>query len=56
MRKLELGAGFTVFLIFFGFAALDAWQSANWLKVVFWVAVGFAFLYLDSNYQSRHHS
>ncbi len=56
MRKIRLGAGFTVFVIFFGFAALDALQTADWLRVFFWIAVGFAFLYLDSSYESKHPS
>ena len=53
MRKISLGAGFTIFLLFFGMAAVDAVQTGNWFRAVFWVAVGCAFLYLDDVYYSH---
>jgi hypothetical protein len=37
MSKPELRKNFTVFILFFGMALIEAPQSANWLKAVFWV-------------------
>ena len=48
MRKIKLGTNFTVFLLFFGVAALEAFQTRNWLKVIFWVAIGIVFLAADN--------
>jgi len=38
---------FTIFLLFFGVAAVEAFQTKNWLKVFFWVALGLVFLLSD---------
>jgi hypothetical protein len=43
----RLGTGFTVFLLFFGVATLEAFQTHNWLKAVFWLAIGFVFLLME---------
>jgi hypothetical protein len=51
MKKMNLGAGFTIFILFFGVAALEAFQTQNWLKAVFWLAIGVAFLTLDGRKQ-----
>ena len=40
--KINL-AGFTVFIIFFGAAALDAITTRSWLRSVLWLAMGVAF-------------
>ena len=48
MKNVRLGTNVTVFLLFFGVASLEAWQTQNWLKVVFWVAIGFVFLMADN--------
>jgi hypothetical protein len=45
---LKLGSGFTVFLLFFGVAILEAFQTHNWLKAVFWLAIGFIFLIMET--------
>jgi hypothetical protein len=37
----------TVFILFFGVAVIEAIQSKNWLKVVFWFAIGLVFLLGD---------
>lgn len=34
---------FTIFIVFFGIAALQALQTRNWYLVLFWVAVGMFF-------------
>lgn len=39
--------GITMFLLFFGIATMDALTSRNWLRIVFWVAMGVGFAALD---------
>jgi hypothetical protein len=48
MRKIKLSTNFTIFLLFFGVAALEAFQTLNWVKVFFWAAVGLMFLVADN--------
>ena len=48
MRKIRLSTNFTVFLLFFGVAVLEAFQTANWAKAAFWVAIGIVFLIADN--------
>ena len=44
MKKLNMGLNFTVFLLFFGVAALEAFRTRNWIKAAFWLAIGVVFL------------
>jgi uncharacterized membrane protein len=48
MPTPRLGTNVTVFLLFFGVAALEAFQTRNWLKALFWAAIGIAFLLADN--------
>ena len=48
MKKIRLSTNFAVFLLFFGVAALEAFQTANWAKAAFWVAIGIVFLVADN--------
>ncbi|HLF47229.1 MAG TPA: hypothetical protein VI548_12435 [Chitinophagaceae bacterium] len=48
MKKIKLSTNFTVFLLFFGVAALEAFQTRNLLKAVFRVAIGIVFLFADN--------
>jgi hypothetical protein len=48
MKQLKFGANFTVFLLFFGVAALEAFQTHNWIKAAFWLAIGIVFLIADN--------
>jgi hypothetical protein len=48
MKKIRLGTNFTVFLLFFGVAVLEAFQTRNWIKSVFWAAIGIVFLAADN--------
>jgi hypothetical protein len=48
MRRIKLGVNFTVFLLFFGVAALEAFQTRNWMKAAFWLAIGIVFLVADN--------
>jgi hypothetical protein len=47
MSRIRFGTGFTVFVLFFGIAALDAIRTREWLRVAFWMAIGAVFLLLD---------
>jgi len=51
--SVKFGTGVTVFLLFFGVAALEAFQTRNWIKAAFWVAIGFVFLIADSQSRSQ---
>jgi hypothetical protein len=47
MKRFRLGTNVTVFVLFFGVALLESIQSGNWLKAIFWVAIGSVFLLAD---------
>ena len=47
MRRVKAGAGFTLFILFFGISFIEAIRSANWLIVAFWLLVSFIFLMGD---------
>jgi hypothetical protein len=55
MKRTRLGAGFTVFAVFFGVATLEAFQTRNWLKAIFWLAIGIAFLVADNLHKPQLH-
>ena len=48
MKKIRLGSNFAVFLLFFGAAALEAFQTLNWTKAALWLAIGIVFLVADN--------
>ena len=48
MKKIKLGSNFAVFLLFFGVALLEAFQTRNWIKAAFWAAIGIVFLLADN--------
>lgn len=52
MKKIKLGTNFAVFLLFFGVAMLEAFQTRNWIKSIFWIAIGVVFLVAD-NFKKR---
>jgi hypothetical protein len=47
MNKIKL-QGFTIFVLFFGVAMLEAFQTRNWIKAAFWLAIGVVFLLADN--------
>ena len=47
LNRLKFGANFAIFVLFFGVATLEAFQSQNWLKAAFWLAIGAMFLWAD---------
>ena len=48
MKRIRFGPNFTIFLLFFGVAALEAFESRSWVKAAFWLAIGTVFLAADS--------
>ena len=38
---------FTIYLLFFGVALLDAIRGGHWARVLFWVAIGIGFYLAD---------
>jgi len=48
MKKIRLGPGFVIFILFFGIALLDAVHSFDWLRIVFWLATGLVFIIADN--------
>ena len=48
MEPIKIRAGFTIFLLFFGIALLEAFRQQNWLMAMFWVAIGLIFYLLDN--------
>ena len=47
MKKLTPGSAFTVFLLFFGIALLDAISNGQWVITLLWLLAGFCFLLAD---------
>ncbi len=48
MKKIKLSTNFAVFLLFFGVAVLEAFQTHNWIKSIFWLAIAIVFLAADN--------
>jgi hypothetical protein len=46
MKKLSF-TNTAVFILFFGMGVVEAVQTRNWIKVIFWIAIGFVFLFAD---------
>ncbi len=48
MSNLRFGAGFTLFILFFGLALLESFQTGYWLRAFFWIAIGITFVLADN--------
>jgi hypothetical protein len=48
MKGLKFSTNFVVFLFFFGVATLEAFQTRNWIRAVFWLGIGIFFLLSDN--------
>lgn len=48
MKSLRIGTNFAVFVLFFGVATLEAFETKNWVKAAFWLAIGIVFLLADN--------
>jgi len=46
MRTIR-GTNITIFALFFGLSLVEAVQAHNWLKALFWLAIGLVFLRAD---------
>ena len=46
--KLNAGINFTVFVLFFGMALLEAFRAGHWWKAGLWVAAALLFLAADN--------
>ena len=55
MKRIKLSTNFTVFVLFFGVATLETLQTRNWLKAIFWLAIGIVFLAADNLHRARSH-
>jgi hypothetical protein len=53
MRSFHFGTGFAVFIIFFGISVLEAFRSANYLWILFWLVMGFIFWSCDRAIRRR---
>jgi len=40
--------GITIFVLFFGVSALEAFQTRNWIRAASWLAIGAVFLIADN--------
>ena len=47
MKRLKPGIGFTIFIIFFGIALLEAFRDQKIWEISFWVLMGVIFLLFD---------
>jgi hypothetical protein len=47
LLRRRLGAGFTVFILFFGLATIEAVENRNWGASLLWLAFGVACLLMD---------
>ena len=54
MSYIKPGVNFTIFLLFFGVSVIEAFQTQNWLKAIFWLAIGVVFLVADNFKPARH--
>jgi hypothetical protein len=45
--------GATIFVVFFGISLLDALWGGHWVRAIFWIGVGLAFLAMDRARRGR---
>jgi hypothetical protein len=48
VKNIKLGVGFTVFVIFFSIAFIEAFQKNNWLEGLLFIALGIVSIWADS--------
>jgi hypothetical protein len=48
MPTPRLGTNIPVFLLFFGVASLEAFETRYWLKAILWGPIGPVFLFADN--------
>jgi hypothetical protein len=53
VRNMRISSNFTIFVLFFGLSLLEAFQTRNWLRAAFWLAIAIVFLYADRKRQPQ---
>lgn len=53
MKMIRPSTNLAVFVLFFGVATLEAFQTRNWLKAAFWLTIGIVFLVADNLFKKR---
>lgn len=48
MIKLKFGANFTIFILFFGIALIDAFENQNWYGALLFLLLAVMFIWADS--------
>ena len=48
MKRIRLGLGFTMFIIFFGVALIQSMRLFSWIEFLFWIAIAFLFILADN--------
>jgi hypothetical protein len=48
IKNIKPGAGFAIFIVFFGISVLEAYRTRHWLMVAFWLVIAIAFLLMDT--------
>jgi hypothetical protein len=54
MKKIHFGANFTVFVLFFGIALLEAFRENKWIVAIFWLIAGLLFLRADNIHREKN--
>ena len=53
VMQIRLDTNFAIFVLFFGVSMLEAFQTGNWVKALFWLAIGLVFLLADNFKKKR---
>ncbi|MGZ5191600.1 MAG: hypothetical protein ACXWCZ_11315 [Flavisolibacter sp.] len=48
MKKIKIGNGMAIFILFFGISVIEAIRTADWRWIVLWVLIGLVFLLADN--------
>jgi hypothetical protein len=58
MKRIRPGTNFVIFLLFFGVAMLESFQSKNWPNAAFWFIIAIFFLFADNitNFRKSNNS
>jgi hypothetical protein len=46
--RVSFGAGFAIFVIFFGISLVEPLRTGSWVEVVFWLGLGILFFVADN--------
>ena len=48
MKGFRIGANFTIFILFFGIALVEAFQKQNWLGALLFILLGIVFIWAEN--------